>query len=97
MAATDLNPDMVNFFIIAANRIEDHEIAFAKIVPACAGARRLPVLRAPLQVDADFGEDEFRERRAIENQLQRIASAEVVAYAALIAFGDLYGAVGFGA
>ena len=46
--------------------------------------------RAPLQVDADFSEDELRERRAIEYQFRCVADSVGVANFAHITFGDVH-------
>lgn len=94
LTAADVNPDVVDRFIVYADRIEEDEISLAKIALADVRAGRLLIPRAPLQVDADLGEDEFRKRRAIEDQPGRVARAEVVFDAAHVAFGDGHDAIG---
>lgn len=85
---------MVNDFVVAADRIEKYEIAFAQVALAHGFTGRFLIFRAPLQVDTNLGKNKLRKRRAIEDQSGRVALAKVVFDASPIALGNVYDTVG---
>jgi len=62
LTAANINPNMVDDLVVAADRVEEYEISLAQVALADSLAGRFLIPRTPLQVDADLGVDKLRKR-----------------------------------